>query len=292
MLPIRTAAHRLDRYLGTDNLSRARTIEENRRTVRSVAEEPGLSIVILTLNKPELILPMIEWLTRAANYFEQQSRGLQVIIGDTGSTNPEVLEAYKQLPDGVEVVRDLKFQFSRSNNDTADGRVRCHRVLFLNNDVIFDSPEQLWRAYQVSLQPGIGVVGLVMDFPDGTIQHSGIDVIRSGDSRGLIYHAEVGQPRPDRTDRIWDALAVTGACLFLRTELWQSLSGFDEAYDKECQDIDLCLRAHRLGERIVVADVGRVVHIENATREPGEEHWPDRRLLLRRWESYLEASGL
>jgi GT2 family glycosyltransferase len=78
----------------------------------------------------------------------------------------------------------------------------------------------------------------------------------------------------------------------IRTGLWEALGGLDEAYESECQDIDLCLAAHRLGWDIEVLDEGPVVHLENATRPAGDESWPDRRLLFRRWESYLEANFL
>lgn len=247
-------------------------------------------MVVLNLDQPTLIVPLVQLMDRTANLFAERDAGLQLIVGDTGSSDPAVLALYEDLPACAELVPNLKFHFSRSNNDAADGTVRYDRVLFLNNDVIFESPDQIWDLYLTSREPGIGIVGLALDFPDGSVQHLGIEIIRQGDSRGLVFHPDVGKPRSNRAGQTWSSLAVTGACLLIATEIWQELSGFDEAYTKECQDVDLCLAAHRAGYRIIVADVGPVVHLENATRDPGEEHWPDRRLLLRRWESYLEAN--
>lgn len=292
MLPIRTPDHRLARYRATDNLTRSKTLVRSRRIVRPLDVRVGLSVVVLNLDRPELIVPLTQLMDETAGFFAHHNAGFQLIIGDTGSSDPAVSELYADLPACAVLVPNLKFHYSRSNNDTADGRVRFHRVLFLNNDVAFASPEQIWNLYQVSLRPGIGIVGLALDYPGGAVQHLGIDIIRQGDSRGLIFHPGIDEPARHHPGRVWPSLAVTGACLVIRTDLWQQLSGFDEVYTTECQDIDLCLAARRSGFHVVVADVGPVVHLENATRDPGEECWPDRRLLLRRWESYLEASIL
>lgn len=78
----------------------------------------------------------------------------------------------------------------------------------------------------------------------------------------------------------------------IRTDLWIDLDGLDDAFEREAQDVDLCLRAARLGWDVEVLDCGPLVHEENGTRPKGEEWWADRRLFLRRWLSYLEAAHL
>ena len=82
---------------------------------------------------------------------------------------------------------------------------------------------------------------------------------------------------------------MTGAFLMIDSDLFARVGGFDEEYEAECQDIDLCLRVRRLGVKCRVLDAGRLVHIENATRPKGEENWSDRALFLRRWSSYIET---
>lgn len=77
----------------------------------------------------------------------------------------------------------------------------------------------------------------------------------------------------------------------IRSELFSRLGGFDEAYAAECQDVDLCLAASRLGYGVEICNSDRLVHLENATRPRGEENWNDRRLLVRRWSAYLAAGG-
>ena len=169
---------------------------------------------------------------------------------------------------------------------------RHDTLLFLNNDVVFDSPSQVWEMYRTTRDLGVGVSGLALDYPDGRVQHIGIDVMRDTWNWGQTFHPAVGTIADHQKGTSWDALATTGACLMIDASLWQRAGGFDESYAKECQDVDLCLAAQRLGARLKVLDLGKVIHLENATRPTGEESWEDRRLLMRRWQSFIEARFL
>ena len=75
----------------------------------------------------------------------------------------------------------------------------------------------------------------------------------------------------------------------MRSAHFASVGGFDERFVAEAQDVDLCLRLHRKGLRTKVAHLGNLVHLENGTRELGEEHWDDRSLFVLRWSSYVES---
>lgn len=292
MLTTRSPSDQLSRYRDSNNLARSLSITTERREVVPLAQESGLSIVILNLDKPELIVPLLASLSESQDLFARRRQGFQVIVGDTGSTDPTVRELYQHLPAFVELVPGLTYHFSRSNNDCAHERVRHHRILFLNNDVVFESPEQVWAMYEASFGARVGIVGLALDYPDGSVQHIGIDVIRSGGRRGFVFHPSIGELAAHRPGNSWPSIATTGACLMIDTVLWQRLGGFDEEYSRECQDVDMCLAARRAGREVLIADVGAVTHLENATRGEGEEFGPDRRLLMRRWESFLEASYL
>jgi len=106
---------------------------------------------------------------------------------------------------------------------------------------------------------------------------------------GLPYHPGAGTPWQHRQSHTWEVKAVTGAFLMIKADLFESVDGFDEIYQAECQDVDLCLKVHRLGKRIGMCDVGPLVHLENATRPKGEENWRDRSIFIRRWSTYLES---
>lgn len=276
-------------YAGTTNYNRVGALART-RVVRAAATGPGLSVAVLNLDRPDLILPMTEAAADIQETFAQRGLGFELLIGDTGSTHPEVLTMLAQPPTGVRCVPDLTYHFSRTNNELCDGRVRFDHLLLLNNDVLARTAEPLLALVDgLDAHSRVGIVGAVLDFPDGSVQHAGVDLVRAGPLRGLPIHLAAKSRRPHSPGESWRAVAVTGAALMIRTSLWEQLGGLDEAYARECQDIDLCLRAHRLGWGTRVVDVGALVHEENGTRPKGEEDWADRRLFLRRWWSYLEA---
>lgn len=293
MLTTRAAHDRLARYWGTSNLERALAVQVDRQSLSVAAQERGISVVVLNLDKPELIGPLVRVLRDASTDLAADGLGLQVIVGDTGSSNTDTLAVYEENRDFCEVVDAGPYQFSRSNNKAVAGRLAYDRLLLLNNDVILPSAQPL-RAMSAVLDQDsdVGVVGLCLDFPDGSAQHIGVDLFRSGELRGFPYHP-YSRTRPERREGTnWPAISVTGAALMVRSRLWHLVGGLDEAFEREAQDIDFCLRVQRLGHQIRMVDAGRVTHIENATRAKGEESWEDRRLFMRRWQSFVEAAFL
>ncbi len=59
--------------------------------------------------------------------------------------------------------------------------------------------------------------------------------------RPLNLHRE---PLPERTTRV---PVISGACMMLPTSTYRSVSGMDEGYFLHVDDLDFCLRLHRVG---------------------------------------------
>ena len=97
-----------------------------------------------------------------------------------------------------------------------------------------------------------------MLYPDGTIQHAGIDLIN-----GVPDHPHRLQPADMPAANIpRDLDMVTGACLLIRRELFLQLAGFDEVYRNGVEDVDLCLRAREAGYRVVYQPRAMIYHHE------------------------------
>lgn len=293
------ADQRLNAYQSVDNWTRAQAVKAGRAARhRTQGEEgsasAGLSIIILNLDKPELIVPLVDSLALCREPFTKAGLGFEVLIGDTGSTDPKVLSLYGAAPDWVAVKRGLAYQFSRCNNDVFFDESRFDTVLFLNNDVILsDTPTALWNLYKaLEENPDLAAVGPVMYFEDGLIQHAGIDVFRNGPLTGFCFHPHSRQPLPALRQAAWTCPAVTGACLMIRSAVFMDIGGFDEGYRTEAQDVALCLAARRLGYEVQVMDLGRILHLENATRPRGSEDWEDRQRFMRRWGGFVAATYL
>ena len=296
-----TPGHRmaqLQLYASASNMERSSLAQRQvaGTTVDAAVVTAGLSVCILNLNKPELILPLVADLLEVHRpQFLARGLGFEVIIGDTGSTHPEVLELYARPPEGLKIRRGLAYQFSKCNNLLAKHDATHESILFLNNDVLFtEAQAALTRMYDaLHGAPAVGVVGSCLFFADGLVQHAGVDFLRDAEYAGLCFHPHAKKRVvPEAFFAALRVPAATGACLMVKRDVFLAAGGMDEGYAAECQDIALCLTADRLGYETYVVNAGPVVHLENATRTRGEENWPDRQRFLRHWGTYIEARFL
>jgi hypothetical protein len=281
----------LDPYREANNLERVRRVVAGRSEIAQVGEvTEGLSIIVLNKDRPDLLRSLWANFRVLCDLADADGIAIELLVGDTGSTDPEAIELLESPPHCCHVTRGMKYQFSRCNNELFE-RARYSVSLFMNNDVLFDAnPNGILECYRkLNSDSAIGVIGAVLYFADGTIQHAGIDFLRDSATSGLPFHpgARSEIPFPDGIFR--PIAAVTGAFMMVPSDLYSAVGGFDEGYAKECQDIDLCLKITRGGRRIEVGSIGHIVHLENATRVIGEEDWIDRALFLRRWSLYVEG---
>jgi GT2 family glycosyltransferase len=277
---------------GTTNSQRSAVVAGSAFTapITELKNSAGLSIVILNLNKPNLVRGFIDGFRKVRATFLDAGIPCELIIGDTGSTDPETVKLLSNSVDGMTVEYGMKYQFSRCNNDLFR-KVRTNTVLFLNNDVLVDdNPESIKMAYDLlHSDENTAAVSAVLHFENGTLQHGGIDFLHIPSHEGFCYHPGAQQPWESQPGRSFPMAAGTGAFLMVHSELFARVGGFDEAYQAECQDVDLCLKLKRLGYDIQIGDFGRLVHLENSTRLTGEENWEDRSLYMRRWSGFVST---
>lgn len=281
---------KLDPYARSFNAERAARVTMERRRLASKDAADGLSILVLHKDRPELLSRLWTGFTKLRQVFLSAGISVELLLGDTGSTATETLELLESPPEGVNITRGMRYQFSRCNNDLFEN-AQYATVLFMNNDVFIDErPEGVFDAYRELVgAPQLGAVGAVLLFEDGTVQHAGVEFLRTPELFAVPYHPGSKQAPTHQLGESFDASAVTGAFLMTRRDLFARSGGFDERYAAECQDIDYCLRLRRAGFDIRMLSVGPLYHVENGTREPGEENWADRALFVRRWSSFVEC---
>lgn len=232
-------------------------------TVWPLVCEPRVSIVIPTKDKAHLLRMSTTGLLRLTDY-----RNLEVIIVDTGSVEPETLKLYDELRADPRV-RILnfrpRFNYSAACNfgaAAATGEI----LLFLNNDVEVISSEWLSEMVRFAQRPGVGCVGVKLIFPSLELQHGGVTIgphlaalaYRGGEALDFDVFGSPHHPRN------W--MAVMGACQMVTREAFDTVGGFDEAYQIAMSDVALCLQLWRAGYRTAYAPAGALVHHEGATR--------------------------
>lgn len=228
--------------------------------------EPLVSIVVPTRDRAGLLGMALRSLIEKTAY-----RSFEIIIVDNGSVEPEtfaLFEDLKALWPATTVVRDDgDFNFPRICN-AGVAAAQGELILLLNNDVEVTDAGWLDEMVALAMQPGTGIVGAKLLFPDRTVQHAGVIV-------GLFRYADhwfahSGATAPGHADRLLvrqNLSAVTGACLLIRRSVWDQIGPLDEVrFAEDCNDIDLCLRARRAGHEVVVTPFTGLIHHESASR--------------------------
>ncbi len=171
---------------------------------------------------------------------------------------------------------------------------RGHHVCFLNSDVFGTEPDWLDRLIATLRHrpergpergPGIGIVGPLLLFEDGTIQHAGMRHERLPEFGDWFFPVHPGKGRRPVPGRgVVAHPAITGACMVMSRHLALELDGFDERYViGDFEDSDLCLRARRRGVGVAVDHGVSLFHLERKSQASGAEAWRLNVTLLNAW---------
>jgi O-antigen biosynthesis protein len=178
------------------------------------------------------------------------------------------------------VVFDRPFSFSAKINFGAVHAEGRH-LLMLNDDIEVATPNWLERMVMYSELPEIGAVGGRFVWEDGRLQHVGIEFAHglpghpyhgfSGDFAGYGNAVKIAR----------DLLAVTGACLMTRREVFDQVGGLTTTLPMNYNDIDYCLKTYVSGHRIVYDPDLFMYHFESSSRETDVDEWEKARFLDR-----------
>ena len=120
------------------------------------------------------------------------------------------------------------------------------------------------------MRPNVGAAGARLLYPDGTLQHAGIIIGLGADrTAGHMHHRLPGNTFGyfGRAKLIQQLSAVTAACLVLRREVFDEVSGFDEVdFPVGLNDVDLCLRLRERGYVIIWTPFAELRHHESYSR--------------------------
>ena len=201
----------------------------------------------------------------------------EVIVIENNSTQKETFayyEAAQAAHENLRVVRwDGPFNFSAINN-FGRRHAKGEYLLLLNNDVEVQNGAWLREMLGLCCQPGVGIVGAKLLYPDGTVQHAGV-VTGLGGFAGHShkYARGDGSGYMFRLATVQDFSCVTAACLLCRASVYDAVGGLDEGFAVAFNDVDFCLRVRKAGWRVVYTPYAQLTHYESKSRgldEKGE----------------------
>ena len=190
----------------------------------------------------------------------------EAVVVDNGSGERDVrwLEAnWRRLSAKIVVRRGLSFAAA---NNLGVRESTGEYVCILNNDTIILNGFLRALLEAVEKDITVGIAGAQILSGRGTIQFSGgiVEDLETGKCNHMYDYLPVeGEPR--------ECDYVTGACMFMRRDLWDGVGGFDERFDPIFyEDVDLSLRVRKLGYRCVVVPNALLTHKVSRTldRDP------------------------
>jgi GT2 family glycosyltransferase len=220
-----------------------------------------VTVAILSKNRLDLIQPCLE----AIHRFLSNKYKIEILIGDTGTTEPEVWQYYREAADyykNIEIIKFDSYYFSKNYNQLIESHARGQYVILLNNDTMV-TDNWLDNLIDPLADAQIGIVGAKLLYPDDTIQHAGIEF----NEQGRAFHIYAKQPR-DFPEADYKALVpgVTFAGAAMRHKVFDRFQ-LDENYKEEHQDTDFCLRLTEAGFKVLYNPAAVIYHFEYSSRD-------------------------
>ena len=222
----------------------------------------AVAVVLVTFQSARDLAMCLGSLERAAG-----PHPLEVVVVDNASTDAsvEIARGY-----GAKVLENhANLGLSRAIN--AGVAVTGAPWLLIANPDTWLSPGSLRRMLATATSdPRIGCVGPHLANPDGSdyptgrrfpsllmgAAHAALAPLWPDNPATRRYHmAGVDRSRPLDVD--W----VSGACMLIRRPAFEQAGGFDPGYFMYFEEMDLCLRLHRAGWRVVFDPLAEVKHV-------------------------------
>ena len=194
--------------------------------------------------------------------------GDEVVVISAGEDTTGILDRVQQIVDFpiTHIVDTSPFNFSERCNIAIDA---CSNELnlLLNDDIEFTKNTSLDQLVGNLKQQDVGLVGAMLTYPDGSVQHAG--------HRYNVAPTHAYYRRRNRRAALGELVidreidGVTGALFLQQKSVWREVGGFNENFPLNYNDVDYCLKVRALGYRIIQVNSTEALHHESQTRDSG-----------------------
>lgn len=225
-----------------------------------------IAVVILNWNGAKLLeqfLPSVVAYSGEANIY----------VADNASTDNSIAVIKEQFP-SVQIIQNKgNFGFAMGYNVALQNVEEPYYAL-VNSDI---EVTENWLSPILSIfenEPTTGIIQpKILDFKNKEyFEYAGaaggyIDSFGYPYCRGRIFESieKDHHQYDDETEIFW----ASGACFFIRKEIYRTLNGFDPDFFAHQEEIDLCWRANNLGFTAKYTSKSVVYHVGGATLNQG-----------------------
>jgi len=228
------------------------------------------AIVILNWNGQKLLE---QFLPSIVNFSANEA---EIYVADNASTDSSI-NYIKEFYPAVKIVQNVvNGGYAKGYNDALQS-IKADIYCLINSDVevtknwlppiteVFRSDEKT-----AIIQPKI------LDYKDKTkFEYAGaaggfVDLYGYPYCRGRVFnHLEKDN---NQFNDIAEIFWASGACFFIRSQVYHQLNGFDEDYFAHQEEIDLCWRTQNIGYKVKYVGNSTVFHVGGATLQETNPH--------------------
>jgi GT2 family glycosyltransferase len=220
-----------------------------------------IAIIILNWNGSALLKRFLPSILK-------NSAQARIYVIDNGSTDNSVEVLQSDFKDVQVIALDKNYGFAGGYNEGLKS-VKESILCLLNSDVRVEG-NWIEPITELFKNPEIGIIQpKILDEKNPELfEYAGaaggfIDFLGYPYCRGRLF-SHIEKDRGQYDDEI-PVFWATGACLFIRNELFKKLKGFDERYFAHQEEIDLCWRAQRIGYQVWYTSKSKVYHLGGST---------------------------
>lgn len=192
-----------------------------------------------------------------------------IYVADNASTDDSVAFVKKHFP-AVQIVENVtNGGYAKGYNDALQS-INAEVYCLINSDVEVTQGwlDPILEVFKQEANTAI-IQPKLLDYKDKTkFEYAGagggfIDLYGYPYCRGRVFnHLETDDGQFDDVSEIFWA---SGACFFIRSEVYDKLGGFDEDYFAHQEEVDLCWRTQNEGYDIKYVGTSTVYHVGGAT---------------------------
>ena len=242
-------------------------IAGSHRIKLDVLGEPLISIVIPTAAKRLApseqrwhVLDLLNSIRSTSTY-----RNYEIVLVENGDIEDALQRQLSEF--SITYVRYDKALFNYAEKvNLGVAAAKGEFIILLNDDMTIITPEWLEELIAWLQRPGMVAVGAKLLFENKKIQHAGVLMLGQGPSH--VYYGASG----DTLGQFGGAVlcrnysAVTAACLAVKKQDYEAISGFDPTFRVNYNDVDFCLRLRARG-RILYTPEAKLFHLESVSRD-------------------------
>jgi GT2 family glycosyltransferase len=226
---------------------------------------PRLSILIVSYNTRDMTLACIESVRR-----EAIDHSYEIIVVDNNSPDGSAEAIAARFPDVSLIASKENLGFARANNVAAE-RATGDYILLLNPDtVILDHAVDKLMSFAHEY-PQAKIWGGRTIFADGTLNATCCYqyttpwslFCRAVGLSALIPNSVFFNPENFggwKRDTVRRVDIVTGCFLLIEAKLWRALDGFDRKFFMFSEEVDLALRAEKMGAAPMFTPDATIIH--------------------------------